>query len=483
VDFFSKLSEGISLAVGAANNVLWGPIMLVLLVGTGVLLTVGTRFFQVTKFGHVIRNTFLKLFRRHEKSDDKGALSPLQALSTALAGTIGTGNIVGVAGAIAVGGPGAVFWMWIAAFFGMMTKYAEAVLAVKYREKNAKGEWSGGPMYYITNGLGKNWKWLAMLFAALAALASFGIGNMTQINSMAKSIESAFGVPVLMTGIVVAAIVAVVVIGGVKRVGKVTAAIVPFMSALYIIGAVIVLICNIKNLPAAFVSIFQGAFRPQSIFGGVTGYTISLAITKGMARGVFSNEAGLGSAPIAHAASSEKEPVRQGLYGVFEVFVDTIVVCTLTSLTILSAPGTESYITGFAGRLGEIDGASLTSQAFASVFGSGLAQAFIAVAIFFFAFSTIIGWSYYGEKCTEYLFGAKAVMVYKLLFVAFLVVGACLKIGLVWDLADMLNGLMAIPNLIALLGLSGVVFKLTKEYIQNKDNFPEKLDKNRNLKA
>ena len=469
--------------IDAVNGFLWGPVMLLLLVGTGVVLTVGTKFFQVTKFGHVFRNTFLRLFRRHEKCEEEGALSPLQALSTALAGTIGTGNIVGVAGAIATGGPGAIFWMWIAAFFGMMTKYAEAVLAVKYRQKNEKGEWSGGPMYYITNGLGKKWKWLAVLFALFAAVASFGIGNMTQVNSIASSLNSAFGIPALATGLVIAAIVAVVVLGGVKRVGKVTAAIVPFMSALYILGALAVLVCNAQNLPAAFGSIFQGAFQPSSIFGGVMGYTISLAITKGMARGVFSNEAGLGSAPIAHAATSEKDPVRQGLYGVFEVFVDTIVVCTLTGLTILSAPGTESFLAGFAGRAAELDGAQLTARAFGSVFGNGLAQAFIAIAIFFFAFSTIISWSYYGEKCTEYLLGTKAVLVYKLLFVAALVLGACMKIDLVWDLADMLNGLMAIPNLIALLGLSGVVFKLTKEYVQNRGNFPEKLDKNRNLKG
>lgn len=475
--------EGITRVIDAVNGFLWGPVMLLLLVGTGIVLTVGTKFFQVTKFGHVFRNTFLRLFRRHEKCEEEGALSPLQALSTALAGTIGTGNIVGVAGAIATGGPGAVFWMWVAAFFGMMTKYAEAVLAVKYRQKNEKGEWSGGPMYYITNGLGKKWKWLAVLFALFAAVGSFGIGNMTQVNSIASSLNSAFGVPVLATGLVIAAVVAVVVLGGVKRVGKVTAAIVPFMSALYILGALAVLVCNAQNLPAAFGSIFRGAFQPSSILGGVMGYTISLAITKGMARGVFSNEAGLGSAPIAHAATSEKDPVKQGLYGVFEVFVDTIVVCTLTGLTILSAPGTESFLTGFAGRAAELDGAQLTAQAFGSVFGNGLAQAFIAIAIFFFAFSTIIGWSYYGEKCTEYLLGTKAVLVYKLLFVAALVLGACMKIGLVWDLADMLNGLMAIPNLIALLGLSGVVFKLTKEYVQNRGNFPEKLDKNRNLKG
>ena len=454
--------KGVESVNGAINDFVWGPVMLVLLVGTGIWFTCRTHFFQVCKFGHVWRNTIGKLFRKEERKEAaEGALTPWQALSTALAGTIGTGNIVGVATAIVSGGPGAVFWMWVSAFFGMMTKYAEAVLAVKYRQKNAKGEWSGGPMYYITNGLGRNWKWLAVIFAGFAVLASFGIGNISQINSVAGSMKTAFNIPTLVTGIVIALVVTLVILGGVKRIGKFTSAIVPLMSLLYIAGALILLVTNARNIPGAFGLIFSEAFSLQSVGGGVMGYAIARGMRYGFARGVFSNEAGLGSAPIAHAAADTDDPVKQGLYGIVEVFIDTLVVCTLTALVLLS---TGVWNSG-------LEGAELSASAFGTLFGANAGNIFVAVMIFFFAFSTMISWSYYGEKCMEYLFGNKSVYLYKILFVIVIVMGATMDLKLVWDISDTLNGLMAIPNLIALVGLSGVVVKLTRDYVKNRDNF------------
>lgn len=443
----------------AVNGFVWGPVMLVLLVGTGIYLTIRTRFFQFTRFGDITKNTIGTLFSRKDREKDpKGAITPFQAVSTALAGTIGTGNIVGVATAITMGGPGAVFWMWVSACFGMVTKYSEIVLAVKYREKNAEGLWVGGPMYYIQNGLQQ--KWLAVLFAAFCALASFGIGNMTQVNSISSAMEGSFGISTWITGLICAAIVALVIIGGVKRIAMVTERVVPFMALLYICGSLIVIGINYAAVPAAFKMIFAYAFDFHSAVGGAVGYTVMQAIRFGLARGVFSNEAGLGSAPIAHAATSEQNPVKQGLWGVFEVFVDTIIVCSMTALVILTSGLWNSGITG----------AELTSAAFSASLGN-YGGYFISISILFFALSTILGWSYYGERSIEYITSKNKtiIMIYRALFIGCIVIGATSNLTLVWGIADTLNGLMAIPNLIALLGLSGIVIDMTREYLQNKD--------------
>lgn len=441
------------------NNFVWGPVMLVLLIGTGIYLSVRNRFFQFTRFGDIIRNTFGTLFAKADRDKDpEGAITPFQAVSTALAGTIGTGNIVGVATAITMGGPGAVFWMWISACFGMVTKYSEIVLAVKYREKNDEGNWVGGPMYYIQNGLKQ--KWLAVLFAAFCALASFGIGNMTQVNSISLAVKSSFGIATWITGVVCAVLVALVVIGGVKRIGKVTEKIVPFMALFYICGSLIVIGMNYAAIPNAFKLIFEYAFNMNSAVGGAVGYTVMQAIRFGLARGIFSNEAGLGSAPIAHAATSTTNPVKQGLWGVFEVFVDTIIVCSMTALVILTSGLWDSGITG----------AELTSAAFSSSLGT-YGGYFVSISIMFFALSTVLGWAYYGERSIEYISRKNAyiIMIYRALFIGCIVIGATSHLDLVWGIADTLNGLMAIPNLIALLGLSGVVVKITKEYLQDKE--------------
>ena len=464
------------------NGIAWGPWMLILLVGTGVYLSVKVGFIQFTKFGHAMKNTVGKIFQEQEA--DAGEVTPFQAMTTALAGTVGTGNIAGVTGAIAIGGPGAVFWMWLSALFGMVTKYAEVVLAVHYRERNAKGDYVGGPMYYIKNGLGEKWKWLAMTFSVFGALAAFGIGNMTQVNTIANAINNAidsfggntaaasvnlFGqtVPIssIVVGVIVAVVVALTLFGGIKRIGSVTERLIPFMAIIYIVCALCVVICNFGSLGKVFAMIFKGAFSAQAALGGAAGITIMTTIQKGVGRGVFSNEAGLGSAPIAHAATSEKDPVKQGLYGIFEVFMDTILICTLTALTLLC--GVES---GVAITWGESAGAELISAAFATIFGSHLASLIIAVGIGLFALSTILSWSLYGSRCFEFLAGSKALIIYQVIFVVTIVIGATLKLSLVWDIGDTLNGFMAIPNLIALLGLSGVVIKLTKEYFAKVKN-------------
>ena len=401
-----------------------------------------------------------------------GEITPFQAVTTALAATVGTGNIAGVTGAIVLGGPGAVFWMWISALVGMCTKYAEVLLAVKYRERNEKGEWVGGPMYYIKNGLGKRFKWLGTIFAVLGAIAAFGIGNISQINSIADSVNQvaqafnpasadAKNTIALVTGIVIAIFVALVVIGGVKRIGQVTEKLVPFMAAIYIICAVIVVIAHASAIPAVFGMIFTGAFNPSAVVGGAVGITIRLAMTKGVGRGVFSNEAGLGSAPIAHASSSERDPVKQGLYGIFEVFMDTIVICTLTSLVVLCSGVAE----GHWGE-GDLAGAKTTIAGFSTVFGPKFGASLLALGLLLFATSTILGWSLYGTRCIEYLFGHKAVKPYQVLFVIVIVLGAVADLTLVWDISDTLNGLMAIPNLIGLLLLSPVVIKVTKDYFK-----------------
>ena len=458
------------------NGIAWGPWMLILLVGTGVYYSIRLGFLQFGKFGYAMKNTIGKVFKKQQAGE--GEVTPFQAVTTALAATVGTGNIAGVTGAIVVGGPGAVFWMWVSALFGMLTKYSEVVLSVRFRERNAKGDWVGGPMYYIKNGLGKKWNWLAGVFCVLTALAAFGIGNMTQVNTIASSINTAvaafggdpagnavtiFGQTVPVTSIVIGAVVAVltalVLLGGIKRIGAVTEKLVPVMAVIYIACALAVVFTNIGSLGKVFGMIFKGAFNPDAVMGGVTGTLIMTTIQKGVGRGVFSNEAGLGSAPMAHAATSETNPVKQGLYGIFEVFMDTIVICTLTALSLLC--GAEA---GVQIPWGGSGGAELISASFSTVFGVKAGSLVVAVGISLFALSTILGWSLYGSRACEYLFGHKAVPIYQVIFVFVVLIGATLKLDLVWDIADTLNGFMAIPNLIALLGLSGVVVRLTKEH-------------------
>ena len=462
--------------VKVLNDIAWGPWMLLLLVGTGVYLTVRVGFIQFGKFGYVMKNTLGKLFSKQKAG--AGEVTPFQAVATALAATVGTGNIAGVTGAIAVGGPGAVFWMWVSALFGMVTKYAEVVLAIRYRERNDQGDWVGGPMYYIRNGLGKKWSWLACVFCVLGALAAFGIGNMTQVNTIASSINTAidsfggstgaytvdlFGqtVPIssMITGAVVAMIVGMVLFGGIKRIGAVAELMVPVMAAIYIVASLCVVCSNLGSLGTIFAMIFKGAFSAEAALGGAFGITIMTTIQKGVGRGVFSNEAGLGSAPMAHAASSETDPVKQGLYGIFEVFMDTIVICTLTALTLLC--GAES---GVEIAWGQSAGAELISAAFSTFFGAQIGSCLVAIGITLFALSTILSWSLYGTRCCEFLLGGKVARIYQVIFVAVILVGATLKLDLVWNIADTLNGFMAIPNLVALLGLSPVVIKLTREH-------------------
>ena len=463
--------------VNYLNGIAWGPWMLILLVGTGVYLSARVGFIQFAKFGYAMKNTAGKLFEKQTAGD--GEVTPFQALSTALAATVGTGNIAGVTGAIAVGGPGAVFWMWLSALFGMVTKYAEVVLSVRYRERNAKGDWVGGPMYYIRNGLGAKWNWLAVLFSVLGALAAFGIGNMTQVNTIAGSINNAidafggntaansfelFGQMVPFTSIVVggiiAFIVALVLFGGVKRIGSVTERMVPVMAAIYILCALAVVFNNIGSVGKIFGMIFKGAFSADAALGGAFGITIMTTIQKGVGRGVFSNEAGLGSAPMAHAATSEKDPVKQGVYGIFEVFMDTIIICTLTALTLLC--GFKSG--GVDLVWGQSAGAEMIIASFASVFGAKIGSLVVTVAISLFALSTILSWALYGSRSFEFLFGHKSGIVYQVIYVGAVIIGAVLKLDIVWTIADTFNGFMAVPNLIALLGLSGVVIKLTKEH-------------------
>jgi AGCS family alanine or glycine:cation symporter len=456
----------------ALNGIVWGPPMLILIVGTGIYLSTRVGFIQFRRFGHAMKNTLGKCFQKHAVTDP-GAISPVQAVTTALAATVGTGNIVGVTGAIAVGGPGAVFWMEVAALFGMVTKYAEVALSIKYRERNTHGDWVGGPMYYITNGLGAKWKWLGITFAVLGALACFGIGNMTQMNSIASSVSEAAtmisggasndNTVKWIAGIVMAIIVALTYLGGIKRIGQVTESLVPIMAVIYIISSFIVIFAHIGNIGPVLKNIFWGAFNPTAAVGGAIGISISTAMTKGVARGVFSNEAGLGSAPIAHAAADTKGPVQQGLFGIFEVFADTTVICTMTALVILMS-GAASW-----GVEGAPVGVALTTAAFASYFGNG-ASIVVAIGISLFAGSTILSWGLYGTRCAEYLFGPKVIKPYQLLFIAMLLVGATMELNLAWDIADTLNGLMAIPNLIALLALSPIVIKLTREYFAKVDS-------------
>lgn len=467
MDNFLKTVEEIN---GILNGFIWGPYMLVFFLLVGGMFTIRTGFFQITQFKSWMEVTILSVFkdRKVRRTDDKHSISQFQSLCTALAATIGTGNIAGVATAIALGGPGAVFWMWLSAFVGMMTNYAENTLGIKYRYRNERGDWIGGAMIYIERGL--HCKWLAVIFSVFCFLASFGIGNMTQANSIASGLKDSFGVPAWVTAVVIMFFVALVIVGGIKRIASVTEKIVPFMAVFYIVGGLVVIIANIGAVPAAFGMIFREAFNFQAAGSGVLGYGIAVAMKRGISRGVFSNEAGLGSSVMVHSASDVEEPVIQGMWGVFEVFADTIVVCTITCLTILTSGvyDMEGYLNAIAagGENAVVSGTTLTASAFATVIPHG--DKFVAVAIMMFAFSTILGWSYYGERAVEYLFGIKGILPYKVIFVIVIFFGCTGSLALVWDIADTLNGFMSVPNLIAVTLLSGEVVEMTKTYLKKK---------------
>ena len=458
----------------AVNGFVWGIPMLILLVGTGIMMTCLTKFFQVTHFKHWVRNTIGGIFKDSHitahTSDDDMQISQFQSLCTALAATIGTGNIAGVAAAIAAGGPGAIFWMWIVAFFGMMTNFSENVLGIYFRRRNEKDEWCGGAMYYLKDGLGAKkgcqqiGAVLAVLFSTFCVLASFGIGNMSQINSIAVNMNSAFNIPFWVTGIILMVLAGLVIVGGLKRIAAVTEKLVPFMAVIYVIGALIVLFVNIGQIGAVFTSIIKGAFGFRAVGGGIVGSGVAMAVQWGMKRGVFSNEAGLGSSVMVHSSSNVREPVIQGMWGIFEVFADTIIVCTLTAFAVLSS-GLVDLETGKV--LSDNVSTALVAEAFSTVFGK-IGSAFIAIAILFFAFSTVLGWSQYGSKGFEYLFGTKAIRGYQIVFVIFIVIGATMDLSLAWDLSDTFNGMMAIPNLIGVITLSGTVMEITKNYVDRK---------------
>lgn len=450
----------------AVNNFIWGVPAMICIFGVGLYLSLRTRFLQIRKFPYAIRTTIGRMFRKKDASD--GAITPFQAVCTALAATVGTGNIAGVAGAIAIGGPGAVFWMWISALLGMCTKFAEVTLAVFYREKNANGELVGGPMYYIKNGLGKKWHFLAYLFAAFGVLTVFGTGNATQVNTITTAINSALmnyhviseksvSLSNLIQGIIIAALVALILLGGVKRIAQVTEKLVPFMALFYIILALGVILLNINTIPSVFVSIFKGAFRPSAVTGGIVGSMI-MSVKKGVSRGIFSNEAGLGTGSIAHACADTRKPVKQGMFGIFEVFTDTIVICTLTALVILCSGTSITY--------GQAAGAELTISGFTATYGNWVSL-FTALAMCCFAFSTILGWGLYGARCIEFLFSEKITKYFMAAYSLVAILGATANLGLMWSIAETFNGLMAIPNLIALFLLSGKVVELTKEYFAN----------------
>lgn len=448
------------------NNFIWGVPAMICIIGVGLLLSIRTGFLQISKFPYAMKVTLGRMLKKREASD--GALTPFQAVCTALAATVGTGNVAGVAGAIAIGGPGAVFWMWISAILGMCTKFSEVTLAVHFRETNEKGELVGGPMYYIKNGLKKHWHWLAYLFSAFGVLTVFGTGNATQVNTITTAIDSALynyniisedAAPMLnlIIGIVLAVLIALILLGGIKRIGQVTEKLVPFMAVMYIVLALGVVLLNIKNVPHVFGAILAGAFRPVSVTGGAVG-SFFMSMKKGVSRGIFSNEAGLGTGSIAHACADTRKPVKQGFFGIFEVFVDTIVICTLTAFVILCSGVPIGY--------GEAAGAELTINGFTSVYG-GWVSIFTAVAMCCFAFSTIIGWGLYGTRCIEFLFGFRANKPFMLLYALVAIIGATMNLGLMWSIAETFNGLMVIPNLIAVFLLSGVVVKLVREYFSD----------------
>ena len=465
------LEHIISFFTGPLNTFAWLYVFLPCAVAGGFFLTIRTGGVQFRRFGYAMRNTLGKVF--HKQEAGHGAVTPFQALTTALSATVGTGNIVGTSQAIALGGYGAVFWLWLTALMGMVTKYSEIVLSIKYRERNDHGDWGGGPMYYIKNGMGKHWKWLGILFCLFAMLASFGIGNGAQANSIVGSIYNAITtfVPAadnarskflisLVCGIVMAFLVALILFGGIKRIGAVAEKLVPVMSILYIIFAFVVIFGHAGNIGPAFAKIFRTAFTPKALGGAASGIALKQTIVWGLRRSAFSNEAGLGSAAIAHAAADTKGPVQQGLYGIFEVFADTIVICTLTAMTIICS--------GVDITFGQKVGSELITSAFATMFGVKFASVFVALALTLFAFTTVLGWSLYGSRCVQYLFGLKVAKGYQVLFIIIVVVGAVASLDVVWDIADTFNGLMAIPNFIALFALSGVVAKLTKEYFADK---------------
>ena len=458
--------ETIEMINSAVSNFVWGVPAMVCILGVGLYLSLRTDFLQIRKFPYAIRTTLGRIFRKREASD--GALTPFQAVCTALAATVGTGNIAGVAGAIAIGGPGAIFWMWVSALFGMCTKFSEVTLAVHFRERNEKGDLVGGPMYYIKNGLGKHWQWLGILFSAFGVLTVFGTGNATQVNTITTAIDSALmnyhivsdssiKTVNLVLGIVIAAVVAIVLLGGVKRIGSVTEKLVPFMALFYVILAVGVVVLNIKNVPGVLYSIVYGAFNPGAVTGGIVG-GFFISIQKGVSRGIFSNEAGLGTGSIAHACADTQKPVKQGLFGIFEVFADTIVICTLTALVILCS--------GIPVNYGAAAGAELTILGFTSTYGNWV-SIFTAVAMCCFAFSTILGWGLYGARCIEFLFSEKVIKPFMVVYALVSILGATIDLGLLWSIAETFNGLMSIPNLIALFMLSGTVVKLVKEYFEN----------------
>ena len=450
----------------AVNGFVWGVPAMVCIIGVGLLLSIRTRFIQFRKFGYTFKVTLGRIFHKKEASD--GSITPFQAVCTALAATVGTGNIAGVAGAIAIGGPGAVFWMWISALLGMCTKFSEVTLAVHFREKNRQGDWTGGPMYYIKNGLGPKWRWMAVLFALLGVLTVFGTGNATQVNTITSAINTALlnyhvidassvSVSSLIIGIIIAVLVALILLGGIKRIGRVAEMLVPFMALLYIVLALGVIFLNIDRVPGVFASIIEGAFSPASVTGGVVG-SFFLSMQKGVARGIFSNEAGLGTGSIAHATADTDHPVKQGFFGIFEVFADTIVICTMTALVILCSGVSVSY--------GTDAGAELTINGFITTYGSWV-SIFTAVALCCFAFSTILGWGLYGTRCIEFLFGSWINKPFMVVYSLVAVIGATADLGLLWSVAETFNGLMSIPNLIALFLLSGTVVKLVKDYFKN----------------
>lgn len=457
-----QLIETINTAV---NNFVWGVPAMVCIIGVGLYLSIRTHFLQLRKFPYAIKTTIGRMFRKRDASD--GALTPFQAVCTALAATVGTGNVAGVAGAIAIGGPGAVFWMWISAILGMCTKFSEVTLAVHFRETNQNGELVGGPMYYIKNGLGKNWQFLAVLFSIFGVLTVFGTGNATQVNTITAAIDSAvlnyhliskdsLEIFNLILGILLALLVGMVLLGGIKRIGRVTERLVPFMAMLYIVLALGVILLNFKRIPGVFYSIIYGAFNPSAFTGGVVG-SVFLSMQKGVSRGIFSNEAGLGTGSIAHACADTKKPVKQGFFGIFEVFTDTIVICTLTALVILCSNVPIAY--------GKAAGAELTILGFTSTYGSWV-SIFTAIAMCCFAFSTIIGWGLYGARCIEFLFSSKIIKPFMVVYSLVAILGATMDLGLLWSIAETFNGLMSIPNLIAVFLLSGTVIKLVKEYFQ-----------------
>ena len=456
----------------AINGFVWGPVMMVLLIGTGILMTVRMGGVQFRRFGHAMKNTLGKIFTKQQAAE--GEMTPFQAVSTALAGTVGTGNIAGITAAVTLGGPGALFWLWVTALIGMATKYSEILLAVKFRERNAVGDWVGGPMYTITKGLGTKWKWLAVLFSIFAALAALGTGNAIQSGNIVSSIDTvilafnpdfgSFATVNLIIGLILAVLAAFVLFGGIKRLGAVTEKLVPGMAVIYIVACLAVIIFSAPALPAIFRDIFVGAFSPAGVTGGMVG-SMFVVISWGMKRGIFSNEAGLGTAPMAHATSSETVPAKQALYGVFEVFLDTIVICTLTGLTLLCG----AYHGGVDLHIGTMGETNLVAYSLGTLFTEKGGSLIIAIGLALFAFSTILGWALYGSRCCEFVFGTKAIKPYYIIYIICTVLGATVDLGVIWDISDTLNGCMAIPNLIGVVLLSGVVVKETREYFKKVD--------------